>query len=221
MTANLPDHPAPRPDDDPLLRSRLDVDIGTHQDRVAGLLEFLDLGREGVGQLVFQELEGGFPQVLGRKEAQRLGSDLVLGKGEFAFRQAIPDRFQKAVNSLPRFRGNDQPGPLQALPLGGYQVSLGIGPEDRLPGESGHFLGVARIVGRQEMEHQIGPLQSFLGKGPHSFLHGIGGIEQAGQIVKDVLDPLLGPETHYRQPGGLRLGAYQGQVLPDQGVQQR
>ena len=49
----------------------------------------------------------------------------------------------------------------------------------------------------------------------------VAGIEQAGQIVEDVLGVALGAEAGHRQAGGLGLGAHDGEVLADEGVEER
>ena len=55
----------------------------------------------------------------------------------------------------------------------------------------------------------------------HAGLHEIGGLKQSGQVVEDVLDVAVGPEADHRQPGGLSLGAHDGEMGADERVQQR
>jgi hypothetical protein len=58
-------------------------------------------------------------------------------------------------------------------------------------------------------------------QGTHARLHGILGIEQPRKIMKDILDVAIGAEAGHGKPGGLGLGAHQGEVLADQGVEER
>ena len=55
----------------------------------------------------------------------------------------------------------------------------------------------------------------------HPLLKQVGGIEQAWQIVEDVLGLTFGPDAGDRKPGGLGLGADDGKVLADKRVEQR
>ncbi len=55
----------------------------------------------------------------------------------------------------------------------------------------------------------------------HAGLQHVGRLEQAGQIVEHVLRVALGAEAHDGNPGGLRLGAHDRQVGPDERVEQR
>ncbi len=71
------------------------------------------------------------------------------------------------------------------------------------------------------MQHQIhfpGCCQCDLA---HPLLKQVRGIEQAGQVMEDVLGLTFGPDAGDRKPGGLGLGAYDGKVLADKRVQQR
>jgi hypothetical protein len=54
----------------------------------------------------------------------------------------------------------------------------------------------------------------------HTFLHEVSRIEQSWQIMKDVLGFAFRPYAGYRQAGSLGLGAYDGEMLSHQGVEQ-
>ena len=53
------------------------------------------------------------------------------------------------------------------------------------------------------MEHEIHALERVERELAHAGLHQVGGVEQTGQVVEDVLGVALGPEADYGQPGGL------------------
>ena len=48
----------------------------------------------------------------------------------------------------------------------------------------------------------------------------VGGVEQTGKVVEDVLGVAFGPEAGDGQAGGLGLGTHDGEVGADQGVEE-
>ena len=70
------------------------------------------------------------------------------------------------------------------------------------------------------MEHQVHPLECLERELAHADLHEVGGVEQAGQVVKDVLGVALGPEAGHGKPRRLGARAHDGEVLADECVEQ-
>ena len=71
-----------------------------------------------------------------------------------------------------------------------------------------------------QVQDDVGARQHVAGGGEHAGLEGVGRVEQAGQVVEDVLGVAVGAETDDRQAGRLGLGAHDGQVLADEGIQE-
>jgi hypothetical protein len=71
-----------------------------------------------------------------------------------------------------------------------------------------------------EVEDDVGSFQGGVSGREHPGLKRIARIEQAGEILEDVLRVCLGPEADDGEPGGLGLGADDRQVLADQGVEE-
>jgi hypothetical protein len=71
-----------------------------------------------------------------------------------------------------------------------------------------------------EVEDGRGAPELLQGGQAHPGLHQVAGFEQAGEIVEDKLGIAFGAEADDWEPGGLRLGADDGQVLADEGVEE-
>ena len=72
-----------------------------------------------------------------------------------------------------------------------------------------------------EVENEIHALERVQCEGPHPGLHQIAGLEQAGEVVEHVLDVTVGAEADHGQPGRLGLGAHDGEVGTDEGIEER
>ena len=55
-----------------------------------GFAKLLDLGGKSVGQLVLEQLEGGFAEILDDEEAHGLGADVLRVEGELRARAGAP-----------------------------------------------------------------------------------------------------------------------------------
>src|SRR5439155_1130096 len=99
-------------DDDPFLAVAFDVEHRPNIYRLGALPELIDLTRDAVGQLFMQLLEGGFANEFRRKEAHRLGGQLVgiIMKG--AFGKPGTQGLEKLVQALPRDCGERDVGRL-------------------------------------------------------------------------------------------------------------
>jgi hypothetical protein len=71
-----------------------------------------------------------------------------------------------------------------------------------------------------EMQDQIHLPRRLERDVPHSGLEQVGRIQQAREIVEDVLGVTLSSETGHRKARGLRFRADEGQVLTDERVQE-
>jgi hypothetical protein len=71
-----------------------------------------------------------------------------------------------------------------------------------------------------KVDDDVRPLQGGVCSREHAGLEQVGRIEQAREILEHVLRVCFGPKADDREPGGLRLGTYDRQVLTDQGVQE-
>jgi hypothetical protein len=71
-----------------------------------------------------------------------------------------------------------------------------------------------------DVQHHVSSSEAFVRRREHAGLQGVGGVEQTREIVKDVLGVGVGAETDDREPGRLRFGAHDGQVLADERVEQ-
>jgi hypothetical protein len=69
----------------------------------------------------------------------------------------------------------------------------------------------------EDQVHLTGSSQSQLS---HSLLEEVSGLQQAWQVVKDVLGVTVGSDARNRQAGGLGLRTHNGEVLSYQGVEQ-
>ena len=80
-----------------------------------------------------------------------------------------------------------------------------------------------RVRCRMQVQYDIRAAQGVEGELAHTDLEEVGGIEQPGQIVEDVLGIRagVGADAGHRQAGGLGPRAHDGQVLADEGVQER
>jgi hypothetical protein len=145
---------------------------------------------------------------------------------ECPLRQIAPDALEQRRDSLIRCRGQNETGALEfRAPLTSEEVALG---EDRQQwnreggAQAGELLerGHGSIRSRMQVQDQVhlagGGQRDFT----HSLLHEVSGVEQSGQIVEDVLGIAVGADPGDRQTGGLRLWAYDGEVLTDQSVEQ-
>ena len=136
------------------------------------------------------------------------------------------DPVEQVVDPKPLLGGNDHRLSLQGLPRrSGQEVRLGIDREDRGPEwrriGDGLPEGRRRSLGRRvEVKNHFHRRQRRERQGPHAALEQVRRIDQAGQVMEDVLRLLVGPEPDDRKPGGLRLGTHQAQVGPDQGIQE-
>src|SRR3989442_2785982 len=88
-------------DDDPFLAFAFDVEHRPNIYRLGALPELIDLTRDTVGQLFMQLLEGGFANELRRKEAHRLGCQLVRIIMKWAFGQPGTQRLKELVQGPP------------------------------------------------------------------------------------------------------------------------
>jgi hypothetical protein len=64
-------------DDDAFLRLPFDEQGDPNVHGPFGFAKLLHLGGKGIGELVTQELEGGFPQILDYEETEWLGADVL------------------------------------------------------------------------------------------------------------------------------------------------
>ena len=74
---------------------------------------------------------------------------------------------------------------------------------------------------RVEMEHHVHAAERVNGELAHPDLHQVGRVKESGEIVKDVLRVAVRADPDDRQAGGLGARAHDGQVLADEGVEQR
>ncbi len=70
------------------------------------------------------------------------------------------------------------------------------------------------------MEHQVHAVERLERELAHAGLHEVGGVEQAGQVVEDVLGVALRPEAGDGKARSLRAGAHDGEVLADERIEQ-
>ena len=71
------------------------------------------------------------------------------------------------------------------------------------------------------MEHQVDALERLERERAHTGLHEVGGVEQTGQVVEDVLGVALGPEAGDGRRVAWGARAHDGEVLADERVEQR
>ncbi len=71
-----------------------------------------------------------------------------------------------------------------------------------------------------EVEDRVGAGQFVEGGDAHPGLHHVPGLEEPREVVEDELGVAGGAEPDHGEPGGLGLGAHDGQVFPDQGVEE-
>ncbi len=71
-----------------------------------------------------------------------------------------------------------------------------------------------------ELKNDIHAWQRGEGELAHPLLHQVARVEQAGQVMPDVLDVAFRPEPDHREARGLRLRAHDGKVHADQAIEQ-
>src|SRR5579863_203344 len=97
-------------DEDPLLAVPFDIDRRANVHRRLLFAELLDLCRETVGQLLLELLEGGLSDELARKEAERLGADVVRGVEEGALGEHRGDGVEHRVYAFACGGGDEERG---------------------------------------------------------------------------------------------------------------
>ncbi len=225
MPADGLDGLSPAPDDNGLLGFTLDEESDTNVYGPLGFAKLLHLGGKGIGKLVFQQLERGFPEILYHEEAERLSANVFGIEFEALLREERPDSLKQPCQG--RLVGGGDYGPLgfQDRAAGRRdQVGFGVdrqGWDAERRGESGELgeAGRRRFGSGMEVKHQIHAPRCIQGELAHAGLEQVSGIEQAWKVVKDVLGVAFSSDAGYGEAGGLGLGADQGQVLPDQRVE--
>src|SRR5688572_14962164 len=95
MPADSLDGLSPASDDDSLLGFALDEESDTNVYGPLGFAKLLHFGSKGIGKLVFEQLESGFPEILDNEEADRLGPDVLGIELEAPRRQKGPDSLKQ------------------------------------------------------------------------------------------------------------------------------
>jgi len=97
-------------DDDPFLAFAFHVEHGPNIYRLGAFPELIDLTGHAVRQLLVQLFERRFPNELRRKEAHRLGGQLVRIIMKGAFRQLPGNRGEEGVDPFTGHGGNEDFG---------------------------------------------------------------------------------------------------------------